>query len=405
MTLTPEERRDVNRENARKSTGPRSEAGKARARFNAMKHGLRAETLPLPGEDPAVAAARAEAWNDYYRPASPAAQHLVNECARATLLADRVHARYHAAVTRQVRHADEDAFRARFDEVEGLKELLRKDPPRALNGLCRSTLGLDYLLGRWEVLETALRTNGRWEADELCEALRILGFTDRLDRTITCPPAWATRVLNLLCGKDPAPEAVQQLYRRDIAPASLSKFYLENEPDPGEAHASLLAMVGEEVTRLKAERERIGTELEDPDDAEAQARALTLNDPTEARLFLRYHAEARNTFHRNYAALVKTLEHDAAGDEDGEVEHGVPATADAPSEGPGSVAEIDSPNEANDPGETSPAAEADSPNEASDRPVPDSDPSEHPAYPALLEACTESPRRSRRAKSVDAVPA
>ena len=34
------------------STGPRTEAGKARSSLNALKHGLTAQTSLLPGEDP-----------------------------------------------------------------------------------------------------------------------------------------------------------------------------------------------------------------------------------------------------------------------------------------------------------------------------------------------------------------
>jgi len=43
----------ANRTNAQKSTGPRSAEGKAVSRFNALKHGLDAESIVLPGEDPA----------------------------------------------------------------------------------------------------------------------------------------------------------------------------------------------------------------------------------------------------------------------------------------------------------------------------------------------------------------
>src|SRR5664280_3476606 len=77
MPISCEDRRAINRRNAASSTGPKTPEGKARARANAVKHGLRAETLALACEDPAEVAARAEVWNDYYRPASPAAQHLV----------------------------------------------------------------------------------------------------------------------------------------------------------------------------------------------------------------------------------------------------------------------------------------------------------------------------------------
>ena len=43
----------ANGKNAKKSTGPRSEEGKARSAKNALKHGLLARDTVLPGEDPA----------------------------------------------------------------------------------------------------------------------------------------------------------------------------------------------------------------------------------------------------------------------------------------------------------------------------------------------------------------
>ena len=43
----------ANRENAKKSTGPRTEEGKARVSLNALKHGLLARDAVLPSEDPA----------------------------------------------------------------------------------------------------------------------------------------------------------------------------------------------------------------------------------------------------------------------------------------------------------------------------------------------------------------
>ena len=43
----------ANRENAKQSTGPRTEEGKARVSLNALKHGLLARDAVLPSEDPA----------------------------------------------------------------------------------------------------------------------------------------------------------------------------------------------------------------------------------------------------------------------------------------------------------------------------------------------------------------
>ena len=46
------QRSQINRQNSKKSTGPKTDEGKESARQNAMKHGLCASKLALPGENP-----------------------------------------------------------------------------------------------------------------------------------------------------------------------------------------------------------------------------------------------------------------------------------------------------------------------------------------------------------------
>jgi len=80
--LTPEQRKarraEINRQNAQKSTGPKTEAGKATARLNGLKNGTRAVTIDLgagaglslvTGEDPA---AYREMTAEYQRVLGPA---------------------------------------------------------------------------------------------------------------------------------------------------------------------------------------------------------------------------------------------------------------------------------------------------------------------------------------------
>jgi hypothetical protein len=45
-------KREANRRNAQKSSGPQTEEGKKRSKMNSLKHGCRAEILVLPEEDP-----------------------------------------------------------------------------------------------------------------------------------------------------------------------------------------------------------------------------------------------------------------------------------------------------------------------------------------------------------------
>ena len=56
----------ANRANAQHSTGPRSVEGKSASRFNALKHGVDAASITLPGEDPAAYQALADAYDATY---------------------------------------------------------------------------------------------------------------------------------------------------------------------------------------------------------------------------------------------------------------------------------------------------------------------------------------------------
>jgi len=56
----------ANRANAQRSTGPRSVEGKSVSRFNALKHGVDAASITLPGEDPAAYQALAGAYDETY---------------------------------------------------------------------------------------------------------------------------------------------------------------------------------------------------------------------------------------------------------------------------------------------------------------------------------------------------
>jgi hypothetical protein len=64
--MTTEKQIQANRENAKKSTGPRTQTGKTHSRFNSRKHGLTAKTLIIIGERPDdFEALRAELIEEY----------------------------------------------------------------------------------------------------------------------------------------------------------------------------------------------------------------------------------------------------------------------------------------------------------------------------------------------------
>jgi hypothetical protein len=61
----------ANRANALKSTGPRSIEGKAVSRFNALKHGMDAASIVLPGENPADYDAMVADYEEELQPSTP----------------------------------------------------------------------------------------------------------------------------------------------------------------------------------------------------------------------------------------------------------------------------------------------------------------------------------------------
>ena len=71
----------ANGNNVKKSTGPRSEEGKARVAKNALKHGLLARDTVLPGEDPEAFDSQLAALEAYLQPANSLEFELVRRIA------------------------------------------------------------------------------------------------------------------------------------------------------------------------------------------------------------------------------------------------------------------------------------------------------------------------------------
>ena len=80
----------VNHANARRSTGPRTEAGKQRSSLNALRHGLTSSTPVLPSEDLAAFSAHVQQFLDEHRPATPTESQLVHELANTAWRLNRI---------------------------------------------------------------------------------------------------------------------------------------------------------------------------------------------------------------------------------------------------------------------------------------------------------------------------
>ena len=141
--------------NGRKSLGPKTVEAKQRSSQNARTTGLFAKTLALPHELGAWAD-RSEHWHSYYGPQSPATIHLTNECARATLLADRSADYRQSQLDLQVENETQDWHHKRKRKVDRLAKEVNGRPEYAVARLMTFGAGVSWLARCFgETLESA----------------------------------------------------------------------------------------------------------------------------------------------------------------------------------------------------------------------------------------------------------
>jgi len=124
---TSQNRIDANRQNARKSTGPRTAEGKSRSRFNGLKHGLSSKVPVLPGEDPAEFQARVEAVMESFAPQNQVEFDLLERVAATTWSFERATRAEAAQLSHKIRHDVIERERREKEEAVALGQRLLWD--------------------------------------------------------------------------------------------------------------------------------------------------------------------------------------------------------------------------------------------------------------------------------------
>ena len=195
MTCSPAQLA-ANRANAQKSTGPKTPEGKAQSRANALKHGLCASAL-IPEDLDLIQ----ERSSDFYRTLKPQNDFqgwLVNKAVVLSIRIDRCE-RMERRYRERKRHRAELAWdQDRELEIEILGGQLARKPLEVVASLKRTTVGCDWLIGRWKLLEAAANPNGVWTADQARMAFDLLGMPvefrdDRLPADSDDPAGLARR--------------------------------------------------------------------------------------------------------------------------------------------------------------------------------------------------------------------
>ena len=117
----------ANRENAKKSTGPRTPGGKARSSKNALKHGLLSQDSVLPGEAPEEFDRQLTAIEDWVLPRNPLEREICRQIADAAWRMQRLSRIETAMITAKMNHV-----RTYVEQIKSDVDLDREDQTRLL---------------------------------------------------------------------------------------------------------------------------------------------------------------------------------------------------------------------------------------------------------------------------------
>jgi len=172
------DRASINRENARYSTGPRTETGKQRSSLNALRHGLTGQTIVLPSEDLAAYQAFTKRFFDDLQPRGMVEEQLVQTLADTSWRLNRARAietnlltlgqvEVEAGLTTD--HPEADAALAMAQAY--------RDQTRALANLSmleqRLTRQFEKALKQLHELQAERRTRENWQMDQAVQLLEM----------------------------------------------------------------------------------------------------------------------------------------------------------------------------------------------------------------------------------------
>ena len=171
-----EARLRANRENAAKSTGPRTDEGKDISRRNAQTHGLTGAVLVPPGQEMEAVADRVRDWSASLKPADEFEAWLVEFAVVASVRMDRGNFLHDARCEMQAERAaacwDED----RRLLAEEIGDRLGTRPAQVVRKLRKTVQGCDWLISHWRALENVLNVLGAWEEAHRARAAGLLGI-------------------------------------------------------------------------------------------------------------------------------------------------------------------------------------------------------------------------------------
>ena len=330
--MTSDSRIAANRENAKLSTGPRTDAGKAASSMNAVKHGLTAERIAIiPGEDPQVYHDDLQAWLSGCD-ADPLLMSLAERGCRAAWQLRRLGIADDARIACQVRSAADRFDLDQLHRAHELGEKLLFDPrtrdfdgkndPESLRhtrgweaiepALIAAALetfaeGADWMIARWTELSVLLEQEQFWDYDARFRAVKLMG--KRPENVLR--DADIRAIMHACLATQTNTAMIDEAYQETVAKKGLSVYFYrtilqaENPfPTPLAGYTALKALVKAELERLTARKRDVLDARADADRAEAPLRAFFDAGPA-AALRLRYETHLDRTLRSAILELNK----------------------------------------------------------------------------------------------------
>jgi hypothetical protein len=181
---------EANRQNAQKSTGPKTPEGKARSRRSALKHGLAGQGLVMPEDQEEHAADRLKSWSSELHPGTAIERWLVERVVMETIRIDRCKRQMFALLTNVSIRAEDCWEHDRRLAAETLADKLPKHPGRVRLEIEATKQGCELIIERWELLRALLDSGSPWNEVHRAMALDLLGVHPDLrgPRTRIDPP-------------------------------------------------------------------------------------------------------------------------------------------------------------------------------------------------------------------------
>ena len=168
---------EANRRNALRSTGPTTPEGKQVSRLNALKYGLRAKELIIPGqEDPAELEAILRELCEDWKPEGHTEFHLVEQIGLAEWRLRRVY----RAELGEIRSQMASRVASEASEVEDeIEQAFHHFPERLPEILGKSTAGIAYLRGAVLDALDELQSQGT-VSEDACDYLELVFGTETI---------------------------------------------------------------------------------------------------------------------------------------------------------------------------------------------------------------------------------